>query len=278
MPLRRLWSADTTALPTLEEEEVSNETDFGASLTSYYEPFEKRLTKEDKELIDFLVAVCEKDSNAAGLEVSNSADMEADADSDHSGQQPNVQSEPKNDDEGDTQHHRAQPRRINGTKHLLELVRASVLELQAGGTPNETDLVDAICQWVAKLDEPGLIPVAESAPFKTLADVLGKVAIRCRGMQDQQCIRCGEMFTEDSNGWSCKKFLDNHHNGRGRLEVYPLAPCWTGDDEHAEKLMGIDFGLLKPEISQRNPDGFRWNCCGKNVIASGCGMLKHVSS
>lgn len=42
--------------------------------------------------------------------------------------------------------------------------------------------------------------------------------------------------------------------------------------------MGIDFTLLKPEIAQSKPDGFRWNCCGKNVTALGCGMLKHVSS
>ncbi|KAI4598050.1 hypothetical protein KJ359_003859 [Pestalotiopsis sp. 9143b] len=187
--------------------------------------------------------------------------MESEADSDHSEQQPDVQSEPESGDlDADNQHH-AQPQRIDGTKHLLSLVRASILELQAGGTPDEADLVDAICQWVANLDDPWLIPVAESAAFKALAEVLGKVAIRCRGMQDQQCIRCGEIFTEDSNGWNCKKFLDNHYNGRGRLEVYPLAPCWIGDDERAEKLMGIDFTLLKPEIAQSKPDGFRWNCC-----------------
>ncbi|KAI0151307.1 hypothetical protein BJ166DRAFT_387215 [Pestalotiopsis sp. NC0098] len=277
MPLGRRRTVNTTALSTLEEESNDN-TDFDASLTSSYKPFEKRLTEEDKELIDFLVAVWEKDSNPPGLEVCNSADMESKADGGRSEQQPDVQSEPENGDHVGNQHHRVQPQRIDGTRHLLELVRASVLELQAGGTPNETDLVEAICQWVAKLDEPWLIPVAESAAFKALADVLGKVAIRCRGMQDQQCIRCGEIFSGNSNGWSCKKFLDNHYNGRGRLEVYPLAPCWIGDDERAEKLMGIDFSLLKPEIAQSKPDGFRWNCCGKNVIASGCGMLKHVPS
>lgn len=211
MPRGRRRAVNTTALSTLEEES-NDKTDFDASLTSSYKPFEKRLTEEDKELIDFLVAVWEKDSNPPGLEVCKSADMESKADSEHSEQQPDVQSEPQNGDHVDNQHHRAQPQRIDGTRHLLELVRASVLELQAGGTPNETDLVEAICQWVAKLDEPWLIPVAESAAFKALADVLGKVAIRCRGMQDQQCIRCGEIFTEESNGWSCKKFLDNHYS------------------------------------------------------------------
>lgn len=210
MPLGRRRTVNTTALSTLEED--SSESDVGANLASSYEPFEKRLTEEDKELIDFLVAVWEKDSNPPGLEGRNSADMESKADSGHLEQQPDVQSDPENGDHVDNQHQRAQPQRIDGTKHLLELVRASVLELQAGGTPKETDLVEAICQWVAKLDEPWLIPVAESAAFKALADVLGKVAIRCRWMQDQQCIRCGENFTEDSNGWSCKKFLDNHYS------------------------------------------------------------------
>lgn len=204
MPLGRRRTVNTTALSTLEED--SSESDVGANLASSYQPFEKRLTEEDKELIELLVAVWEKDSNPPGLEVCNSADMESKADGGHSEQQPDVQSEPENGDHVDKQHHRAQPQRIDGTRHLLELVRASVLELQAGGTPNETDLVEAICQWVAKLDEPWLIPVAESAAFKALADVLGKVAIRCRGMQDQQCIRCGEIFSENANGGTARSF------------------------------------------------------------------------
>lgn len=74
---------------------------------------------------------------------------------------------------------------------------------------DESDVAGVVCQWLGKLDNPGdSVSLDESIALDSLREVLRQVAAR----QGRECVRCGEVFEEEFNAWTCKKFLDNHYS------------------------------------------------------------------
>lgn len=99
---------------------------------------------------------------------------------------------------------------LTGVGRLLRHARVALFWLQGlGETVDESDVAGVVCQWLGKLDNPGdSVSLDESIALDSLREVLRQVAAR----QGRECVRCGEVFEEEFNAWTCKKFLDNHYS------------------------------------------------------------------